>query len=138
MQDTAFLSDIGGEFELYIYIALYFYFAFMQSKIAARIGHEYPFWAYIPILNFIQQIQLARKDVFWFILCLIPIINIIAFIFIWMDIARQCGKSPLWGLMATAPLLNIFAFGYLAYSDEESKPVRPMVISSYRENEPVG
>lgn len=139
MEEAFFATNPEDEFSLIILIVAFFYFAFMQYKIAVRLGHEKnAWWAWIPVLNLVLQIQMARKDMFWFLLCLIPIVNIFVFIGLWLSIARECGKSQLWGLMATVPILNIIAYAYLAYSGEESKPKQAMVISSYRENEHVG
>ena len=52
MHETAYAADSGGGFILFIWVALYFYFAFTQYKIAQKVGHESTWWAWVPVLNF--------------------------------------------------------------------------------------
>jgi len=118
----------GGMF-LFLWIFLYFYLAFTQFKIAQKLRHQSPWWAWIPIVNLFQQIQMSGKEWYWFILCLIPIVNIFAFAAIWMGIARNCNKSSGWGIMAIIPFLNLIAWGYLAFSSgEPTQPSAPQPV----------
>jgi hypothetical protein len=112
------ISLFGGMF-LFLWAFLYFYLAFMQYKIAKKVGHPSPWWAWIPIVNIFQQIQMARKEWYWFILCLVPVVNIFAFAAIWMNIARNCNKGTGWGILAIIPFLNFIAWAYLAFSSGE-------------------
>ena len=79
---------------------------------------------------------MAGKEWYWFILCLVPLVNIFAFAVIWMAIAQSCRKSTAWGIMAIVPFLNFIAWGYLAFSDDESRPPAPPETAP-REHEPV-
>jgi hypothetical protein len=122
---------------LVIWLAVYFYFAYSQYKIACRIGHQWPWWAFIPVLNLFQQVQLANKQWYWFILYLIPFVNIIALAAVWINIAQNCNKSAVWGIMAILPFLNFIAWGYLAFSRWEPSS-RSVPEPTPREHEPVG
>ncbi|MCP4703501.1 MAG: hypothetical protein GY865_02740 [candidate division Zixibacteria bacterium] len=125
MQETAYAADSGMGLVLFLWVAFYFFFAFTQFKIAQKVGHESPWWAWVPILNFFQQIQMAGKEWYWFLLCLVPVVNIFVIAAIWMEIARNCRQSAAWGIMAIIPILNFIALPYLAFSSDASVPPPP-------------
>jgi hypothetical protein len=67
-------------------------YAFMFWGMFKKAGH--PGWASIvPIYNLIVLIQVAKKEIWWIVLFLIPIVNIIAFILIDIAVAENFGKS---------------------------------------------
>ena len=136
MNEAAYAADSGMGFVLFLWAALYFYFAFTQYKIAQKVGHESPWWAWVPILNFFQQIQMAGKEWYWFLFCLVPVVNIFCIAIIWMDIARNCRQSAAWGIMAIVPFINFVALGYLAFSRDASAPPAPPQ-EAPRQQEPV-
>jgi len=127
-------SDASGGMMLFVWLALYLYFAFTQYKIAQKVGHQAPWWAWIPIVNIFQQIQMAGKQWYWFFLYLIPVVNIFAIAAIWVWIAQNCRKSAIWGILAILPFLNLIAWGYLAFSGSEPAP-QPQ--PAPKEHEPV-
>src|SRR5437867_1608365 len=53
-----------------------------------------PGWAaLIPIYNFIVLLQIAGKPVWWILLFLIPVVNIIVLILVWVGVAQAFGKG---------------------------------------------
>jgi hypothetical protein len=60
---------------------------------------------------------IAKKPLWWIILCLIPLVNIIIFIIVWMAIAEARGKPNWWGILLIVPVVGIIVPGYLAFSD---------------------
>lgn len=116
MYDSGYSGEAFGLFFWLILLGLWFYFGYAQYKIARQIGHSSPWWSFIPILNFIQLIQLANKPLWWFFVCLIPIVNIIAIAWLWMETAKNCGKSPLWGFLMIIPIINLIAIGVLGFT----------------------
>jgi len=61
-----------------------------------------PGWAaIIPIYNIFVLTEIARKEILWFILTLVPCVNIIAIIMINMDVAKNFGKGAGYGLGLT-------------------------------------
>ena len=58
-----------------------------------------PGWAAIvPIYNIIVMIEIAKKPLWWIILCLIPIANIVILIMINIEIAQNFRKGAGFGL----------------------------------------
>lgn len=117
----------GAEFGLaypLIILALWFYVGLAQYRIAKQLGHSNPWYSFIPIVNVLQLIQLAGKTLWWFLICLIPFVNIIAIAWLWMETAKNCGKSPLWGFLVIIPFINLIAIGVLGFTSG-NKPIPP-------------
>jgi hypothetical protein len=84
-----------------------------------------PGWAaIIPFFNMFVLNEVARKEILWFVLTLIPCINIVALIVICMDVAKNFGKDPLYGIGLA--LLPFVFFPLLGFSDARYQPVAPM------------
>ena len=100
-----------------VLFAMYFYFSFAQYRIAQKVGcADKAWWAFVPILNAFLLINMAGKEWFWFLFCLVPVINIIVFAVLWVEVARMSGHSPAWGILALVPFLNFVAVGVMAFS----------------------
>jgi hypothetical protein len=109
-------AGFGAVFFL-IMLAVYFYFAFTQYKIAQKVGcADKAWWSFVPVLNTFLLIQMAGKDWFWFLFCLIPLVNLIAFAILWMEVAKASGSSSIWGLLVLVPFLNFVAMGVMAFA----------------------
>ena len=75
--------------------------------------------AIIPIANLILMLQLASKPWWWIFLMLIPIVNVILWIIVWMKISEARGKPGWWGiLIVLLPVVNIILFLILAFGKE--------------------
>ncbi|MFH1373659.1 MAG: DUF5684 domain-containing protein [bacterium] len=119
----------GGAMATYMWLIMafvYFYFAFAQYKIAQKVSrHDIAWWGFIPILNFFQIVQLAQKPWYWFLLFLVPFINIFAFAWIWAEVARVREKPTIWGVLMIFPPISFVAVWILA-SGPEKRPVFPV------------
>ncbi len=87
-------------------------------KIFTKAGK--PGWAaIIPIYNVIVLLQVVGRPIWWIILFLIPVVNIIIEIIVILDLAKSFGKGTGFGIGLI--LLNpIFAL-ILAFGDAEYK-----------------
>src|SRR5579871_2089245 len=72
--------------------------------------------AWIPIANVILMIMIAKKPIWWLVLFLIPLVNIVISVIIWMAIAEARRKPSFWGILTIIPVLNLVAIAYLAWS----------------------
>jgi succinate dehydrogenase hydrophobic anchor subunit len=100
-----------------IFLVAYVYHSLALQTIATKTNTENPWFAWIPILNIILMLNIAKKPIWWIILCLIPLVNIVAIILIWMGIAEARNKPNWWGILMIVPPVNIIVPGYLAWSD---------------------
>ncbi|MCS6864470.1 MAG: DUF5684 domain-containing protein [Gemmataceae bacterium] len=88
------------------------------SMIFVKAGQ--PGWAsIIPIYNvYVLTCGVAKKELMWFILMLIPFVNSIAALFVFVAVAENFGKSAGFGLglaFFTPIFLPILAFGRAEY-----------------------
>ena len=98
-------------------LGMYVYVALALSTVAKKTKTENPWMAWIPIVNIILMLNIAKKPLWWIVLCLIPLVNIVIFIIIWMGIAEARGKPNWWGILMIVPFINLIVPGYLAWSD---------------------
>lgn len=113
---AAFLGGFLLIFWLF-FLALYVYTALALMTIAQKTNTENGWLAWIPIANVFLMCNIARKPVWWIVLCLIPLVNIVIFILLWMGIAEARNKPNWWGIMVIVPVMNLIMPGYLAWTD---------------------
>ncbi len=74
-----------------------------------------PGWAVlIPIYNIIVFLQICQRPGWWFILFLIPIVNIVIMIIVMLDFLKAFGK-PGWHLLLII-FFSVFYYAYMAFS----------------------
>ena len=111
---------LAGSFLMLFFIfflIMYVYTALALQTIAQKTNTENGWLAWIPIANVILMLNIARKPIWWILLCLIPIVSIVMFVLIWMAIAEARNKPNWWGIMVIVPVMNVIMPGYLAWSD---------------------
>jgi hypothetical protein len=88
-------------------------------KIFTKAGK--PGWAaIIPIYNLIVLVEICCKPIWWFILLLIPFVNFIVAIILFIELAKRFGKGI--GYAFGLLLLGIIFFPMLAFSDAKYQP----------------
>lgn len=97
--------------------AIYVYMALTLQTIARKTNTENGWLAWIPIVNIVLMCNIAKKPVWWIILCFIPLVNLVIFIILWMGIAEARNKPGWWGILLIVPVVGIIVPGYLAWSD---------------------
>jgi uncharacterized protein DUF5684 len=98
-------------------LAVYVYWALALGAIAVKTKTPNPWLAWIPIIHLFLVIDIAKKPAWWFVLFLIPLVNIVILILVWMGVARARRKPDWWGILMIVPLANLIVPGYLAWSD---------------------
>ena len=102
---------------LFFLVVIYGYVALALMTIATKTNTPNGWLAWIPIVNVFLMLNIAQKPAWWFILCLIPLVNIVIIIIVWMAIAEARHKPNWWGILMIVPLVNLIVPGYLAWSD---------------------
>ncbi len=118
-QENRSPAAAGGSlvFLLLIGLAVYVYTALAVQTIAEKTNTENPWLAWIPIANLILLLNIAKKPIWWIVLCLIPLVNIIIIIMVWMGVAEARGKPSWVGILMIVPLVGAIVPGYLAWAD---------------------
>ncbi len=129
MYNSGYEPAVSPAYEAGVYVGfllLYLYFAFCLYKMARNCGEkESAWWAFVPVVQGFLMLKIANRPLWWFLLMLIPFVNIITYVVVWIDIARNCGKSALWGILAILPILSLFAWGALAVSKPKTSFFTP-------------
>ena len=118
MNDQGMLA--GGMFLvlcLAFVAAAYVYTSLALQTIAQKTNTENAWLAWIPIANLFLMLNVAKKPIWWIILFLIPLVNLVIMILVWMAIAEARGKPNWWGVLTLVPFVNLIVPGYLAWAD---------------------
>lgn len=127
-----------GIIPILVFVAIYAYIAFTQYKIAQKCGcSDSAWWAWIPIMNTFLLFKMAGKPAWWFVLCLIPLVNIYAFAVLWINTAKAVGQSPVMGFLVLIPVVNFIALGVLAFSGSSYQTPPPAFSDRPRQPESV-
>lgn len=124
--DQATMAVLGGVFifMLIFALAVYIFYAICLMKIARKTNTPNAWFAWIPILNIILMIQVAKKPLWWIILFLVPIANIVVTILVWMAIAKAVNKPDWLGVLMIVPVANFVIPAYLAFSKDEAVTIQ--------------
>lgn len=102
-------------------VATYIYACYCQMRMAQKLGHgDTAWWSWVPIMQLFLFVKMASKPWWWAVLCLIPIVNLVVFIVMSVQIAKDLGQSPFWGVMMFFPVINFAALGVLAFGGSSS------------------
>lgn len=118
--DGAVQTAIAGTMILIIVVfalAAYVYVSLALQTIATKTSTPNGWLAWIPIANIFLMLSVAKKPMWWFLLFLIPLVNIVIAIIVWMAVAEARHKPNWWGILTIVPGVNLVVPGYLAWSD---------------------
>ena len=105
-------------------VVMYVFFAFCMARMAVKTGMPFGssfVWALIPIANIFLLLKIGGKPMWWFILLLIPIVNLVISILMWMGISERLGKPGWWGIIiGLVPVVNIIFFLILAFGEKKA------------------
>jgi len=96
-----------------IYLAVVLLMVIAMWKVFVKAGQA----ILIPIYNTIVLIQIAGKPVWWFLLMLIPFVNIVIGIMVLLEIAKKFGKGG--GFVAGLIFLPVIFWPILGFGSAE-------------------
>jgi hypothetical protein len=106
-------------------IAFYIYFCLCIFLIAKKLDVPNPWLAWIPIVQIWTIVNCAGKPWWWILLLLVPVVNIIIGIVLWMSITENLGRNKWLGLLMLLPIINFVYMGILAFSKGEKHVSMP-------------
>ena len=99
-----------------VYLAVIVLIVAAMWKIFVKAGK--PGWAaIIPIYNLIVLLEIAGRPLWWFLLMLIPLVNLVMFIIVAVDVARKFGKGV--GFAIGMLILPFIFYPMLAWGDAQ-------------------
>ncbi len=97
-------------------LAISVFMVVCQWKIYSKAGK--PGWAcLVPIYQLVVLMEIVKKPVWWIILMMIPIVNVVVLILVFIELAKAFGKDG--GFAAGLLLLPIVFFPILAFGDAQ-------------------
>lgn len=113
--DTYPNNGLGATFWIVWCAVVVFYLAAMW-KVFTKAGQ--PGWAaIIPIYNAIVLLQIAGKPIWWILLFLIPVVNIVVAVMMWHAVSTNFGKGV--GFTLGLIFLGFIFIPILAWSDAQ-------------------
>jgi hypothetical protein len=102
---AAALMAVGGVLMI-VGLAVAIVFIAALWKVFAKAGQ--PGWAAIvPIYSTYILLKIVGRPGWWLLLCFIPLINIVIFLLVAIDLAKAFGKSPAFGVVLLFLLCGI-------------------------------
>ena len=118
-QDEPAASPMGAGFFggfMLVWLAIVVLMIAAMWRVFTKAGK--PGWAVIvPIYNIIVMLEIAGKPLWWFLLLLIPLVNVVVGFLVMIGIAEKFGKSAGFGVGLT--LLGFIFFPILAFGDAQ-------------------
>lgn len=111
-------QNSGGGPNFIVLIVIYLLATVPIYQIAQRLNQDNAWFAFVPILNLFLMASMAGKEWWWVLLMLIPLINIIILIILWMAIAENLGHPSWLGILMIIPLVNLALMYYLAFGPQ--------------------
>lgn len=112
------LDILSSVIVTFIYVAIIILYLAAFWKIFKKAGR--PGWySIIPILGMFELIKISKKPGWWLILMLIPIVQIIFYLLVYIELAKAFGRSTAFGVL----LLWLFPIGFLILGFGKSKYV---------------
>lgn len=97
-------------------LALAVFIIVCQWKLYSKAGK--PGWAcLVPIYQWVVLLEIVKKPIWWIILMIIPIVNVVILIIIMIELAKAFGKEG--GFAVGLILLPIVFFPILAFGDAQ-------------------
>jgi hypothetical protein len=97
-------------------VLLWVFFCFILRQICVKTANKPSLLVWFPVLQWLPLIKAAGMSVWWFVLSMIPGLNLISYVTWCFKIARARGKSAFVGFLLLLPVLNLLALLYLAFS----------------------
>jgi hypothetical protein len=104
-------------FALLIGLAVYVFFCFCYKRICEKCAVTPGVLIWIPIAQLVPLLQAAKMPVWMIILLLIPLVNIVVFLMMWVKICQARGKSGWLVILLFVPIVNLIFIPYLAFSE---------------------
>jgi hypothetical protein len=120
---------------LAIIVLCYLFQCYCFLLICRKAGHPPGLWVWLPVLQWIPLLRAAGMSAWWFVACLLPLVNLVAFIVWSVNIAKARGKSGWVAFFLILPPTSFLTLLYLAFSNggrakEESKEPEVMALQT--------
>ena len=120
MENTA-SSGFGLIFTLVLFLfflVVYLFCCYLMKRICEKAKGEPGVLIWIPILQAIPLLKAADMSLWWILGFLIPFVNIVGGILLWVNLHKKMGKNPWLTIILFIPIIGFFYLLYLAFSKD--------------------
>ena len=111
------LGLVGILIALVVFVGFYVFTCYCFKLICEKAGESPGALIWIPIVNIIPLLNVAKMPTWYIILFFIPLVNLIVGIIMWVKVCEARGKPGWLVIMIFIPLVNIAFVPYLAFSE---------------------
>ncbi len=106
-----------GPLQITIGLLIYAFFGYCLYRMAQKLNlSDKAWWGWVPVMQVLLMLKMAGKAWWWIFLFLIPLVNIVIGIIVWIKIAQALNKPKWTGVLMIVPGIDLFVLGYLALS----------------------
>lgn len=124
-QILAASSDAGQSGAVFVWIVLAYIISCIPLALIYKKADKSAVAAFVPIWNTIVLLQIVGRPVWWIILLLIPFVNVIILIIVYLDLATVFGKRTGFGIgliLLTWIFMLILGVGSASYQGPIGRP----------------
>ena len=103
-------SPIAFLFMLAFGVGIYLFYCYCLKRIVEKCGEQPGAIIWIPVFQMIPLFRIAKMNPWMILLMLIPLVNLIVAIMLWVNVLKVLGRGPVMVLV-----LLLFGFIYLPY-----------------------
>ena len=118
-------SDTGQSGAVFIWVVLAYIVSCIPLSLIFKKADKSAVAAFVPIWNTIVLLQIVGRPVWWIVLLLIPFVNLIFIIIIYLDLATVFGKQAGFGIgliLLTWIFMLILGVGSASYQGPIGRP----------------
>ncbi|UHA71670.1 DUF5684 domain-containing protein [Paenibacillus sp. 481] len=109
-----------GIFGIFIWLGLYILGVLPFYMLAKKARHEHSWFAFVPILNLVQMLQVAKINLWLIILIFIPVLNFFFGLYVLYKYLQAFGHGIGGIILSIIPVVNIIYWYYIAISSSVS------------------
>jgi hypothetical protein len=114
-----FLTALG------ILAVLHLALCHLLNQICIKAKSPRSFLIWVPVAQLLPLLRAAGMSRWWVLLCIVPGLNVIAFVLWSVNIVKACGKSVVWTVLLIFPVTSLVAILYLAFSGSDPSCTAP-------------
>jgi hypothetical protein len=114
------LAPYLGMTGLLLGLGIYLFSSLCLFLIARKAGVQAAWTAWVPVIQVYAFVASGGKPWWWILLLLVPFVNLIVMLYLWMCISENLGRNRFLGLLMLLPVINIVYPAFLAFAPAPS------------------
>jgi len=103
-------------------VCYYLYFCYCLRERGRKQAFKWDWLAWIPLANLYMASRLIEHGIVWTIFYLVPIVDIVFFILLFLKLAKLMGRSRWLGVLLLIPIVQCFALWEIAFGNRRLRP----------------